>query len=164
MQPRSLITPLAVALATCAIAPAVGSAAPTIEGQGVAAGGGPGVTAKQFESQNLAAPDQVDRVRDQTANVYIPPTPTASTPTSAAPVWPTGPQPAATRHAPTSAPVWPTGPQPAATRHAPVTATAPSDDGGIDVWLIVGLSGGALLLAGGLGVAGRKHIRQRQLA
>jgi hypothetical protein len=145
MQSRSLISPLAVALAACAIAPAVGSAAPIIEGQGVAAGGGPGVTAKQFQSPNLAAPDQVDRVRDQTANVYVPPTPTASTPTSAAPVWPTGPQ-------------------PAATRHAPVTATAPSDDGGVDVWLIVALSGGALLLAAGLGVAGRKHIRQRQLA
>jgi hypothetical protein len=144
-QPRSLIRCLAIGLAACAIAPAFASATPIIEGQGVAAGGGPGVTAKQFQSQNLAAPDQVDRVRDQTANVYVPPTPTASTPT-------------------TAAPVWPTGPQPAATRHAPVTATAPSDDGGVDVWLIVALSGGALLLAAGLGVAGRKHIRQRQLA
>jgi hypothetical protein len=101
MQPRSLISPLAVALATCAIAPAVGSAAPIIEGQSVAAGGGPGVTAKQFESQNLTAPDQVDRVRDQTANVYVPPTNTVVQPTTnGAPVWPTGPQPAATRHAP----------------------------------------------------------------
>jgi hypothetical protein len=144
-QPRSLIRCLAIGLAACAIAPAFASATPIIEGQGVAAGGGPGVTAKQFQSQNLSAPDQVDRVRDQTANVYVPPTPTASTPT-------------------TAAPVWPTGPQPAATRHAPVTATAPSDDGGVDVWLIVALSGGALLLAAGLGVAGRKHIRQRQLA
>src|SRR5919106_7019819 len=66
MHSRSLISPLAVALAACAIAPAVGSAAPIIEGQGVAAGGGPGVTAKQFESQNLTAPDQVDRVQPTT--------------------------------------------------------------------------------------------------
>ena len=144
-HPRSLIRCLAIGLAACAIAPAFASATPTIEGQGIAAGGGPGVTAKQFQSQNLAAPDQVDRVRDQKANVYVPPAPTAITPTSAAPVWPNGPQ-------------------PVASRHAPVTASAPSDDGGVDVWLIVALSGGALLLAGGLGVAGRKHIRQRQLA
>ena len=127
MQSRSLISPLAVALAACAIAPAVGSAAPIIEGQGVAAGGGPGVTAKQFESQSLTAPDQVDRVRDQIANVYVPPATTET------------PQ-------PTNTPVWPTGPQPAATRHAPVQhatpAASPSDDGGLDTGIWIAIGGG----------------------
>jgi hypothetical protein len=152
MQPRSLISPLAVALAACAIAPAVGSAAPIIEGQGIAAGGGPGVTAKQFESQSLTAPDQVDRVRDQTANVYVPPTNTTVQPTSnPAPQWPTGPQPAATRHAPV--------------HHATPTAS-PSDDGGLDTGIWIAIGGGALVAAGGLGLAGRKRLvlRKGQLA
>jgi len=152
MQPRSLITPLAVALATCAIAPAIGSAAPTIEGQGVAAGGGPGVTAKQFASQNLTAPDQVDRVRDQTANVYVPPTNTVTQPTTSA------------------APQWPNGQQPVATRHAPVThatpAASPADDGGLDTAIWIAIGGGALVAAGGVGFAGRKRLvlRKGQLA
>jgi hypothetical protein len=139
MQPRSLISPLAVALATCAIAPAIGSAAPIIEGQGIAAGGGPGVTAKQFESQNLTAPDQVDRVRDQQ--------PTSNP----APQWPTGPQPAATRHAPAN--------------HATPTAS-PADDGGLDTGIWIAIGGGALVAAGGLGLVGRRRVvlRKGQLA
>jgi hypothetical protein len=152
MQPRSLISPLAVALAACAIAPAVGSAAPIIEGQGIAAGGGPGVTAKQFESQSLTAPDQVDRVRDQSANVYVPPTNTAVRPTgNPAPQWPTGPQPAATRHAPV---------------HHATPAASPSDDGGLDTGIWIAIGGGALVAAGGLGIAGRKRLvlRKGQLA
>jgi hypothetical protein len=152
MQPRSLISPLAVALATCAIAPAIGSAAPIIEGQGIAAGGGPGVTAKQFESQSLTAPDQVDRVRDQTANVYVPPTNTVVQPTTnPAPQWPTGPQPAATRHAPAN--------------HATPTAS-PADDGGLDTGIWIAIGGGALVAAGGLGLVGRKRLvlRKGQLA
>jgi len=152
MQPRSLISPLAVALATCAIAPAVSSAAPTIEGQAVAAGGGSGVTAKQFESQSLTAPDQVDRVRDQTANVYVPPTTTDVQPTS------------------NPAPQWPNGPQPVATRHAPVhhvsPAASPADDGGLDTGIWIAIGGGALLAAGGVAFAGRKRLvlRKGQLA
>jgi hypothetical protein len=151
MQPRSLISPLAVALATCAIAPAIGSAAPIIEGQGIAAGGGPGVTAKQFESQNLTAPDQVDRTTSGTtkANVYVPPA-TTETPQS------------------TNAPVWPTGPQPAATRHAPSTApkASPSDDGGLDTGIWIAIGGGALVAASGLGLVGRRRLmlRKGQLA
>jgi hypothetical protein len=139
MTPRSLISPLAVALATCAIAPAAALAAPMVDGhavgQAVAAGGGPGVTAKQFESQNLTAPDQVDRVQ-QTPRLN-------------------------------PAPTWPTGPQPVATRHAPVTAAPSTDDGGLDTGIWIAIGGGALLAAGGLGVAGRKRlqvVRRRQLA
>jgi hypothetical protein len=152
MQPRSLISPLAVALATCALAPVAASAAPIIEGQGVAAGGGPGVTAKQFESQSLTAPDQVDRVRDQTANVYVPPTNTVAQPTSnPAPQWPSGPQPVATRHAPA--------------HHATPTAS-PSDDGGLDTGIWIAIGGGALVAAGGLGLVGRRRLvlRKGQLA
>jgi hypothetical protein len=150
-QPRSLKRALTLGLAACAIAPATAGAMPVIDGQGVAAGGGPGVTAKQFESQSLAAPDQVDRVRDQTANVYVPPATTET------------PQ-------PTNAPVWPTGPQPAATRHAPVQhatpAASPSDDGGLDTGIWIAIGGGALVAASGLGLVGRRRLmlRKGQLA
>jgi hypothetical protein len=150
-QPRSLKRTLALGLAACAIAPAAASAAPIIDGQGVAAGGGPGVTAKQFESQNLTAPDQVDRVGAQAkANVYVPPAPEQVASTNPAPTWPSGPQPAATRHAPVTA--------------APAKAT-PSDDGGLDTGVWVALSGAALVAAGGIALAGRLRVtRKRQLA
>jgi hypothetical protein len=150
-QSRSLKRALALGLAACAIAPATAGAVSTIEGQGVAAGGGPGVTAKQFESQNLTAPDQVDRTSGETAKVYVPPTPTEAAPAA------------------NPAPTWPTGPQPVATRHAPSTApkASPSDDGGLDTGIWVALGGVALIAAGGLGFAGRQRvrvIRKRQLA
>jgi hypothetical protein len=132
-QPRSLKRALALGVAACAIAPATAGAMPIIEGQGVAAGGGPGVTAKQFESQNLTAPDQVDRVQ----------------PTNRAPVWPTGPQPAATRHAPSTAP-----------------KASPSDDGGLDTCIWIAIGAGALVAASGLGLVGRRRLvlRKGQLA
>jgi hypothetical protein len=132
-QPRSLKRALALGVAACAIAPATAGAMPIIEGQGVAAGGGPGVTAKQFESQNLTAPDQVDRVQ----------------PTNRAPVWPTGPQPAATRHAPSTAP-----------------KASPSDDGGLDTGIWIAIGAGALVAASGLGLVGRRRLvlRKGQLA
>jgi hypothetical protein len=159
-QPRSLKRALALGLAACAIAPAAAGAMPVADGhsgpigQAIAAGGGSGVTAKQFESQNLTAPDQVDRtVTSSTkANVYVPPTPAqASTPkTSPAPTWPTGPQPIATRHAPT------TNASPKAT---------PSNDGGLDTGVWVAIAGGALLALGAAGLAGQRLVvRKRQLA
>lgn len=140
-QPRSLKRAVALGLAACAIAPATAGAVPILDGQGdvvgqaIAAGGGPGVTAKQFESQNLTAPDQVDRVQ----------------PTTNAPTWPTGPQPAATRHAPV---------------HHATPAASPSDDGGLDTGIWIAIGGGALVAAGGLGLAGRKRLvlRKGQLA
>jgi hypothetical protein len=122
-------------------------ASPIIEGQGVAAGGGPGVTAKQFKSQNLAAPDQVDRVKDRTANVYVPPVVTKAPAVAPAPTWPSGAQPVATRHAPVNA--------------------APSDDGGgLDTGIWIAIGGGALVAASGLGLVGRKRLmlRKGQLA
>jgi hypothetical protein len=149
-QPRSLKRCLALGLTACAIAPATAGAASVIEGQGVAAGGGPGVTAKQFESQSLTAPDQVDRVGGKTANVYVPPTTADVAPANNAPTWPTGPQPAATRHAPSTAP-----------------KASPSTDDGLDTGIWVAIGGAALVAAGGLGLAGRKRlqlVRRRQLA
>jgi hypothetical protein len=148
-QPRNLKRCVALGVAACAIAPATAGAMPVIDGQGVAAGGGPGVTAKQFESQSRTAPDQVDRVAGKTANVYVPPTTADLAP-------------------PTNAPVWPTGPQPAATRHAPSTApkASPSDDGGLDTGIWIAIGGGALVAAGGLGLVGRRRLvlRKGQLA
>jgi hypothetical protein len=134
-QPRSLIRWIATGLVACALAPAMASAQPI--GQAIAAGGGSGVTAKQFESQNLTAPDQVDRV--------------APTPALA------------------PAPTWPTGPQPLATRHAPTTNTAPkatpSDDGGLDTGVWIAIAGGSLLALGAVGLAGQRLVvRKRQLA
>jgi hypothetical protein len=86
------------------------------------------------------------------ANVYVPPTPVqASTPkTNPAPTWPTGPQPLATRHAPT------TNASPKAT---------PSNDGGLDTGVWVAIAGGALLALGAAGLAGQRLVvRKRQLA
>jgi hypothetical protein len=148
-QPRSLIRCIAIGLAACAIAPAFASAGPIIDGQGVAAGGGPGVTAKQFQSQNLTAPDQVDRPSGPTANVYVPPVTVAPASTNPAPTWPNGPQPAATRHAPVP--------------HA--TPAASPSDGGLDTGIWIALAGAALVAAGGIALAGRlRVVRKRQLA
>jgi hypothetical protein len=158
-QPRSLKRAVALGLAACAIAPATAGAVPILDGQGdvvgqaIAAGGGPGVTAKQFESQNLTAPDQVDRTKSgpAKANVYVPPTNTETPQPTNAPVWPTGPQPAATRHAPAN--------------HATPTAS-PADDGGLDTGIWIAIGGGALVAAGGLGLVGRRRVvlRKGQLA
>jgi hypothetical protein len=127
LQPRSLKRSVVAGLAVCAIAPATAAAVPAIDGQGVAAGGGPSVTARDFAPQNLAAPDQVDRgARATRAN-----------------------------------------PPAVGVVHG-ATATQSSHDSGIDTGLLIGLSGGAFaLLAGGLGLAGRKHLqttRRGQLA
>jgi len=135
-QPKSLARALAIGLAAGAIAPGAASAVPIIEGQGVAAGGGPGVTAKQFESQNLTAPDQVDRVK---------PTPVIAQP----PQWATGPQPEATRHAPAT-----TAPK-----------ATPSDDGGLDTGVWIAIAGGSVLVLGAAGLAGQRVVvRKRQVA
>jgi hypothetical protein len=64
------------------------------------------------------------------------------------------------------APQWPVDPKPIPNRHVATTSTPSTDDGGIDDGVLIAL-GGALLLVGGLGVAGRKRlqlVRQRQLA
>jgi hypothetical protein len=72
-QPRSLKRSIVAGLTVCAIAPA-GAVASPIMGSGVAAGGGPGVSAKDFPKQIKSA--QVDR--------RVTPGP---------PTWPVNPQP-----------------------------------------------------------------------
>ena len=62
------------------------------------------------------------------------------------------------------APVWPNGPVPHVVSTATASkATAPSNDGS-DLGLILGLSGGALLIAGGAGLMSRKHVGHGQPA
>jgi hypothetical protein len=64
-------------------------------------------------------------------------------------------------------PQWAVNPQPIPNRHVATTGTpSVSTDDGVD-GVLIALGGGALLLVGGLGVAGRKRlqiVRQRQLA
>jgi hypothetical protein len=110
-------------IAAAAVAPASAVAQPATDGGGTT-------------SQNLTAPDQVDRVNK-------------ATPANGAPQWPTNPQPIPNRHVATTA------------------SPSVSTDDGVDDGVLIALGGGALLLVGGLGVAGRKRlqiVRQRQMA
>ena len=109
-------------IAAAALVPASAIAQPATNGGGT--------------TQNLTAPDQVDRV-------------SSATPSNGAPQWPTNPQPIPNRHV--------------ATTGTPSVST----DDGVDGGVLIALGGGALLLVGGLGVAGRKRlqvVRQRQPA
>jgi hypothetical protein len=74
LAPRSLRKSVIAGLTVLAVAPAAAGAVPAIDGQGVAAGGGPGVSASDFPSQNLTAPDQVDRGSSAQAPLPGPPT------------------------------------------------------------------------------------------
>jgi hypothetical protein len=133
----SLLRLVTAGLAIAAIAPATVAAQP-IDGQAVAAGGGPGVT-----QQILAAPDQADRVSgarlDHRGTRY-------SAPASTAPQWPLSPQPLP--------------------HVKQVTAAKPADDG-LDTGIWIAIGGAALLAIGSLGLVGRKRpgpTRQRQPA
>ena len=109
-------------IAAAAIAPTAAVASPAIDGGGAT-------------TQNLTAPDQVDRVTGGTTS--------------------------------NGAPQWPVDPKPIPIRHVATTSTPSTDGGGVDDGVLIALGGGALLLVGGLGVAGRKRqqlVRQRQLA
>jgi hypothetical protein len=132
-QHRNWYRTLAAALAASALVPATAAAVPAIDGQGVAAGGGSGVTPQTLTkpySLSAPTPDQMDRESGRTPS------------------------------AASSAPTWPVNPTPIA--HAPATAQ-PSDDGGgldTDVWIAIG--GAALVAAGGIGVAGRKRLQTKR--
>ena len=133
----SLLRLVTAGLAIAAIAPATVAAQP-IDGEAVAAGGGPGVTPRTF-----TAPDQADRVSgarlDHRGTRY-------SAPASTAPSWPLSPQPLPhVKH---------------------VTAAKPADDG-LDTGIWIAIGGAALLAIGSLGLVGRKRLgptRQRQPA
>ena len=63
-------------------------------------------------------------------------------------------------------PQFPTNTKPIPNRFVATTQTASTDDG-VDEGVLIAIGGGALLLVGGLGLAGRKRVqvvRQRQLA
>jgi hypothetical protein len=139
---KKLARLLTASLAVAAIAPATAGAVPAIDGQGVAAGGGPGVT-----SQTLTAPDQVNRVvtpnPDQMDGSVV------GTQSNKAPQWPVNPQPIV--------------------GHTGSTATAkPSDDGiGTEAIVLIAVGGVALVAAAGLGLSRVRRDRadrQRQLA
>jgi hypothetical protein len=62
-----------------------------------------------------------------------------------------------------SPPTWPVNPQPIVNAAPSATST----DDGLDDGVLIAIGGGALLLVGGIGLAGRKRlqvVRQRQLA
>jgi hypothetical protein len=145
-QPRSLKRSLVMGLTVCAIAPATAAASPAIQGQAVAAGGGPGVSAQEFAPQSLTAPDQVDRGSQATKPQSL--TAPDQVDRATRSTTPANPR--------VSALVRRTSPAPA------------SADSGVDTGVLIALGGGgALLLAGGLGVAGRKRLqtgRRSQLA
>jgi hypothetical protein len=139
---------LTASLAVAAIAPAAAGAVPAIDGQGVAAGGGPGVT-----PQSLTAPDQVDRgvtpQQDQRAPDQVDGSVVGTQQSNTAPQWPTNPQPIV--------------------GHTGSTATAkPSDDAiSTEAIVLIAIGGLVLVATAGLGLARVKRVRagrQRQLA
>jgi hypothetical protein len=71
------------------------------------------------------------------------------------------------RPTPAGLPTWATNPQPISHRFVATTNAPVADGDGVDGGVLVAIGGGALLLVGGIGLAGRKRlqvVRQRQLA
>jgi hypothetical protein len=71
------------------------------------------------------------------------------------------------RPTPPGMPTWATNPQPIPNRFVATSNTPAPDSDGVDGGVLVAIGGGALLLVGGIGLAGRKRlqiVRQRQLA
>lgn len=71
------------------------------------------------------------------------------------------------RPTPAGMPTWPSNPRPIPNRFVATTNAPVADGDGVDGGVLIALGGGALLLVGGLGVAGRKRlqvVRRRQLA
>jgi hypothetical protein len=163
---------LAAGLAIAAIAPA-GAAAQPADAHAIATNGHNAIT------QNLTAPDQVDRVTvPQPAGQAVaagggpgvtPQTLTAPVQANRGGVPQNLPAPDQvdrvnpTPPVATSAPQWPVNPTPLPQiKH--ITTATPADDGGLDTGLWIALGGAALLAAMGLGLVGRKRLRPRQLA
>ena len=164
---KNLTRSLAAGLAVCAIAPGTALAMPAIvappvpgsyavvsssTGPSTAPSGGSGVTAQDYRSLDYRAPTQTGSRGDGAAKQALRSDQTdgRATGATAAP----GP------------PQWPVNPQPIAKAHPAAMAT-PSNDGGVDTGVWIGLAAAALALAAGIGFAGGKRVRtgrQRQLA
>jgi hypothetical protein len=130
-------------IAAAAIAPTAALASPATDVGGTAQ-----------ETQDFRAPDQVAPVaggapgtgvvQDMRAPDQVAPGPKAVKPEVGPPTWPVNPQPIKT-----------------------AAPSGTSTDDGIDDGVLIAIGGGALLLVGGIGLAGRKRlrvVRQRQLA
>jgi hypothetical protein len=138
---KSLARLLTASLAIAAIAPAAAGAVPiidsqslpAIQGQAVAAGGGPGVTPQTLTvpdqgKTDLRAPDQVDGFKPKQTSPNMP--------------------------------TWPVNPKPIVGQTAQPTATKPADDG-LSTWAIVLIAvGGVVVVAtAGLGLSRRKSVK-----
>ena len=157
---KNLTRSLAAGPAVCAIAPGTALAMPAIAGPPVPArnatgsspdfgpstvpSGGPGVTAQDYGSLDYRAPNQTGSRGDGAAKraLRLDQADRRATGGAATP----GP------------PQWPVNPQPIAKAHPAATAN-PSNDGGVDTGIWIGLAAAALALAAGIGFAGGKRVR-----
>lgn len=153
---KKLARLLTASLAVAAIAPATAGAVPAIDGQGVAAGGGPGVT-----SQTLTTPDQANRVVTPNPDQIV------TTPDQVNRVVTPNPDQMDDSVVGTQsnkAPQWPVNPQPIVGHTGSTAAAKPADDGlGTEAIVLIAVGGVALVAAAGLGLRMRAG-RQRQLA
>jgi hypothetical protein len=141
---KTVTRSLAAGLAVCAIAPGTALAVPAPDGPPAAGSGGSGVTAQDYRSLDYRAPSQTGSRGDGAAKQALRSDPTEGRATggTAAP----GP------------PQWPVNPQPIAKAH-PVAKATPSNDGGVDTGVWIGLGAVALAVAGGIGFAGGQRLR-----
>jgi hypothetical protein len=131
-------------IAAAAISPTAALASPALDG---------GVTAPH--KQDMRAPDQVAGGAPGTGVMQDMRTPDQVDGSTV------------DRQTPAGMPTWPTNPKPIPNRFVATTSTPAADDNGIDGGVLVAIGGGALLLVGGIGLAGRKRlqlVRQRQPA
>ena len=141
---KNLTRSLAAGLAVCAIAPGTALAMPATDGPSAAANSGVGVSAQDYRSLDHRAPIETGSRGDGAAkqDLRSDQTDGRGTGGAAAP----GP------------PQWPVNPQPIAKAHPAATAN-PSNDGGVDTGIWIGLAAAALALAAGIGFSGGKRVR-----
>jgi hypothetical protein len=142
---KNLTRSLAAGLAVCAIAPGAALAVPATDGPPAGTSSGPGVSAQDYRSLDYRAPTQTGSRADGVAKQDLRAPDQASGDGTGSVAAPTAPQ-------------WPVNPQPIAKPHQAATAT-PSNDGGVDTGVWIGLAAAALALAAGIGFAGGKHVR-----
>lgn len=162
---KSLARLLTASLAIAAIAPAAAGAVPVmdsqslpaIQGQAVAAGGGPGVTP---EGLTALAPRTDMRNPDQQPGGGFKPVTTTTPVTRSNPDQQPGGGFKQVPQTPPGMPTWPVNPKPIVGQTAQPTATKPADDG-LSTWAIVLIAvGGVVVVAtAGLGLSRRKSVK-----